>query len=307
MELTPEQLQKAESMSLDELRNLALQEAEEAVEAPVTPPAKGPQPRDEKGKFTSVDADELDNSGDPVEVEEEDGQPSKTIFRKEIENGDGSVDVYEADSLEDLVDKIAEGKRNANKKIQEFIAERKAKDATTQQVSQDEEYVIQQRLKDSPKKTIKEVVSEVIEERMAATARAEAAQSNFVNSHPDYVPNPDNGKRIASEVQRLGYSEFTSEGLEKAYQSLKKSGLLILKTEGADGATEAEGKDTRQTDESKPEPTQQRSSKKASTISSRSRLSVVSRNTQPTLDEAYSMPLEKLRELADKQLAGNRE
>ena len=306
-DLTAEQIQKAETMPLEELRALALKEAEDAV---VPPPKTEPEPktpaRDKNGRFVEQ-GDEIDNSADPdPDADPDGGEVTTTIFRKEIENGNGSVDVYEANSLEELVDKIAEGKRNANKQIQEFISERKAAEAKTQQVSKDEEYLIQQKLKDNPKSTIKEVVAEVIEERMAATKRSEDAQSHFVTTHPDYIASPENGERMKSEVQRLGYAEFTIEGLEKAYQGLKKSGLLVLKPADADGATEAARLEAERTAQAQQDAaTQQRSSKKASTISTRSRSTTTNVNTQPTLDEAYSMPLDKLRELANKQLADN--
>jgi hypothetical protein len=312
-ELTQAQLNNAETMPLEELRQLALREAGEATEEKAQivesdPTPKGPvtQVRDEKGRFTS-NVDVLDNSNDPQDGSEDEeantSDPEVTIYRKEIHNDDGSVDVYEAESLEDLIDKIAEGKRQAVQQMKKIIAEKKAIESKTQQVSKDEEYLVQQKLKDNPKKTIKDVVSEVIEERIAATQRSEDAQSRFVATHPDYIANSDNGSRMASEVQRLGYTEFSTEGLEKAYQSLKKSGLLILKTEEAGDATETNSATTGRTVQPAQNVTQQRSLKKSSTITSRTRTAATNVNMQPTEDEAYSMPLEKLRELANAQLA----
>lgn len=301
MELNQEQLAAAETMSLEELKALALKEAGEVVETAA--PAKVEQPRDEKGKFVAAKGqeDELDNTADNLDNADE--EPTTTIYRKEIDNGNGVIEVFEAESLEELVDKIAEGKRNASIKIRELTTEKKAADEKTQQISKDDEYVVQQRLKDNPKATIKDVVTEVIEEHIAKQQRSEDAQSRFVATHLDYIANPDNGARIVSEVQRLGYTEFTTEGLEKAYQSLKKSGLLQLKTTGADDATEVEAKDKGGLPEPKVEATQQRSSKKSSTVSTRSGSVRTAVNTQPTLDEAYNLPLDKLRELANKQLA----
>jgi hypothetical protein len=308
-ELTAEQLQAAESMSLDELRAAALKEAAGETVEPVvtkqeekTEPAATTQARDANGRFT--DADHIDNKDEVVEEPEENGEPTTTIYRKEIDNGNGSVDVYEADSLEGLVEKLAVGKLNANKKIQEFIAENKARGVQADQVSKDEEYLIQQKLKDNPKATIKQVVAEVIEERVDRENRSKAVQERFVTTHPDYIANPDNGNRLASEVQRFGYAEFTSEGLEKAYQSLKKSGLLSLKAAEAGDAAEVKTATTRQTVEPAADATQQRSQRKGSSISTRSgsRTTAVAA-TQPTEDEAYKMPLDDLKKLAEKQLA----
>jgi hypothetical protein len=300
-ELTSEQLQQAESMSLDDLRALAIKEAEESVQ-PVQqdPPAVS---RDEKGRFkATTDDDALDNSADDIEEEEE--QPSRKIFRKEIDTGDGSgIDVYEADSLEELVEKIAEGKRNANKKIRELNQRVKIEDTRTEQQKLDDEYVVSQRLQKEPTKTMKQIVAEVISEREAAAQRSQDAQSRFVQTHPDFIPGEANGGKLVAWLKTNGYREITSDGLEKAYQDLKASGLLQLKAEGSEDATEVEGTDTERTVQPQLEATQQSSRKKGSTINTRSRQTAPPVNTQPSEDEAYTMPMDKLRELANKQLA----
>jgi len=298
-ELNAEQLSAAEGMSLDELRALALKESAEP-----TLPAKEEQPRGEDGKFAAADGKKED---EVIEDTKEAGEPTTTIFRKEIENGNGSVDVYEADSLEELVEKLATAKLNANKKIQEFISEKKASAAQTQQVSADDEYVIGEKLKKNPKATMKEVVAEVIEERATQqaelAARIKDAQEHFVSTHPDYIPNPENGNRLIAWLKANGL-QITRDGLEKGYQDLKSSRLLELKTEGAGGATEAKDGTTQQTAETQSDATQQRSSKKGSTVSVRNgSRTTAAPNTQPSEDDLYSMPIEKLKDLANKQLA----
>jgi hypothetical protein len=301
---TAEELIKAETMPLEELRALALNEANSIVE--VKPVVKAVEKkRDAAGKFIAEE-EVIDNSGDvEEEVVEEEEEETTHIYRKEITNEDGSVDVYEAESLEELVDKLAEGKRQAVKQLKTIIAEKKVLEAKTQQTTQDEEFLVQQKLKDNPKKTIAEVVNEVIEGRLSLAQRSEQAQSQFVTTHPDYIATPDNGKRLTAEVQRLGFAEFTVEGLEKAYQSLKKSGLLKLKEQEADEATEAARLEAERTAQAQRDATQQRSPKKSSTIT-RTRSAVVT-NTGFNEDEAYKMPKEKLLELANKQLAASRE
>jgi hypothetical protein len=104
-------------------------------------------------------------------------------------------------------------------------------------------------------------------------------------------------------------SEFTPEGLDKAYQSLKKSGLLSLKTEEAGVTTEANAQATERTVQTPVSAPQQRSSKRSSTIPTNTRTTSVNVNAQPTLDELYDTkkyPLEKVRELAEAQLAAAR-
>lgn len=303
-ELTAEQIEKAQTMTLDELRAMAIKEAAEPVAAPVGAAA---QPRDKDGKFAARDTgkDEFDNSADEEEEEEDDGTPSRTIYRKEIDNADGSgVDVYEADSLEELVEKIAAGKANANKKIRELNQVVKAATAKTQQISEDDDFVVSEKLKKNPKQTVKEIAAEVLREQQEAVQKALRAQEQFVATHPDYVANPENAGRLTAWLQSHGYSECTTEGLEKAYQDLKASGLLVLKIEEADGATDEEAEVTERTVQPKAEATQQRSQKKASTISTtRTRAAAANRVQQPSVDEAYAMPMEKLRDLANAQLA----
>ena len=307
MDLTIEQVQQAESMSLDELRALAIKEAEEVTAPPVVVPKD--KPRDAQGKFARKE-DELDNSADPIV----DDEPVTTkIYRKEIDNGNGSIDVYEAESLEELVDKIAEGKRNANKKIQEFIAERKQNVTKTEQQTKDENYVVEQNLKTKPAETIKELARQALAEQQEALRRSNEAQERFVATHNDFIANPDNGNRMVSEMQRLGYNEISTEGLEKAYQSLKTSGLLALKAEEANDVTAVEPIATQRTVEPVAEATQQRSPKKGSTISTRtSSRAIVPTSQGPTLDELYDSKkytTEQVREIAEKAMAAeaNRE
>lgn len=289
-ELTAEQIEKAETMPMAELLALGMKEAEEAAKPPVVTPKAADQ------------REEIDNAEEVVaEVAEE--EEEKTIYRKEIDNGNGVIEVFQADSLEELVDKIAEGKRNASIKIRELSKQVRVEDTRTAQQITDDEFVVAERLKKEPKKTVAEIVAQVLEDRIAVERKSNEVQSRFVATHPDFIADPDNGTRIAAEVQRLGYTEFTDEGLEKAYQSLKTSGLLKLKQPEASGATEAERAEAERIAQAAREATQPRSSKKSSTISVRNRPAVPPPNVMPSEDEAYSMPMEKLRELANKQLA----
>src|SRR5690348_12024093 len=106
-----------ETMPLEALRALANQQVEDASATPAAPAA---QPRDEKGRFAKTE----DGAADAVDVAAEDeefGEPDKIIYQREIDLGDGSgVQVFRADSLEELVDKLAEAQRNATRKIREL-------------------------------------------------------------------------------------------------------------------------------------------------------------------------------------------
>lgn len=298
-ELTAEQLEKAQTMTLEELRAAAIAEAA-GLEVVETPPIE--KSRDEKGRFTPKTEDEPPEDTD--DEPKEDDEPAQTIYRKEIDLGDGSgVQVFEGDTLEELVDKLADAQKHATKKIRELNAKVKTETVRTAQEIADDEYVIAERLKKEPRKTMKEVVSEVIEEREAKVREGFAAQERFVATHPDFIPNPENAGRLTAWLQSHGHKEMTYDGLEKAYQDLKASGLLKLKAEGSEEATDTKGKETQRIVEPEQEVTQPRSQKKGSTIPTRSRTPVTPANAQPSEDEAYAMPLEKLRELANKQLA----
>ena len=294
-ELTAEQIEKAQTMSLDDLRAMAMKEAEEATVAPKGDPEK--LARDAQGRFTSTD--DTDNS---TVTDEENGEPTRQIFRREIQNGD-TIDVYEADSLEDLVAKIAVGKENLNKKLREVIADNKALRATKAQVNTDDEYVIQERFKKAPKQTMKEIVLETLTEQQTAVQRAKDAQEQFVAAHPDYIANPENGNRIVKWAELHGYSELSSEALEKAYQDLSASGLLKLKAKEASADAEENVQTQSQTDSPRTQTTQPRSSQRSSTITTRSGSRPAPVKTQLTEDEAYKMPIEDLKRFANKQLA----
>lgn len=284
-QLTDTELEK---LSTEELRALALKEAE-------------PEPEKEEPKKAAVidtGKEVLDNS--------EDEEPETTVYRKEIDLGEGDgIQVFEGESLEELVDKLAEAQRNATKKIREFNLQKKAEDARTAQQKQDDEFVIAERLQKEPTKTVRQIVAEVIAEREAATQAAIDAQSRFVQTHPDFIANPKNANEMQIEVQRLGYTDFTYEGLEKAYQNLKLRGILQLKAEGSEEATKEETKETPRIEETKAESAQPRSPKRSSNLSTRTAALPPKMDNKPTLDEAYDpkFPMEKLKDLANQQLA----
>lgn len=291
MELTNEQLEQAEGMSLEQLRAAALGQGVEVEQPEVKTEAVS-------------DDDQIDNSADAAGEADD---PEITIYRKEIQNADGTVDVYEAESLEALVDKIADGKRAAVEQMKKVQAEKRALEAKAVQASEDDNYVLKQRLEKDPKAALKDIVFEALTEQQRKVAEAQEAQSRFVATHPDYIANARNGARIVAWHRTNGHSEMTYESLEKAYQDLNSGGLLEIKAEGAEAATEVKAAETRGTPETVAETTQRPSQRRSSGIRTVARTTQTVVNTAPTEDEAYAMPLEKLRELANKQLAANQQ
>src|ERR1043166_8903740 len=100
---------------------------------------------------------------EPVEQEEE---PETQVFRRVIDIGGGAgPEVFEADSLEELVDKIAEAKGNATRKIREQedeLRERRAKDVIEpKQPSAEEEAIYSQELMKAPTQAFKKMFREL--------------------------------------------------------------------------------------------------------------------------------------------------
>jgi len=327
VEITAAQLESAETMDLDKLKQLAV-DSFNGIEPKVPKEVK----RDvATGKFTAdaVDTEVINNSDpviDPVIEAEMDTtdipaeEPVKHIARQEIDNGDGSgVDVYEAEgdteleAYKNLAAKIADGKANANKKIRELSSKVKVQTAEEKQTQVDLDYILQQRMKTEPAKAIKDLVAEEITkiskaesdkktQEAAAIQRSLATQQNFVDEHPDYVGNTRNGNVMRDWVLARGEKEFTTDNLNKAYEALKTDGLLELKDAQADGVAEVEAKDTQRTAAPKVEATQQRSQRRGSTITT-GRPTAPKVSVAPTEDEAYSMPLDKLKELANRSFS----
>lgn len=286
-----------ETMPLEELKARAL--AEEQKEE-----AKEPE------KTSAAEVADMELPADEAAEENE-----QFVYKKEIDLGDGSgVQVFSGtgatalEALEELTEKLADAQRHATKKIHELNTRVKTEDTRTAQQKTDDAYVLKQRLDKEPDKVIDERVDRRYAEIKATEQRELAVQQAFVDSHPDYVSTPrskeaqENGTRMIQWMQLNGLTEMTENNLEKAYQSLKASGLLHIKAEEAGGVAEEETKETQRIVETKVEATQPRSPRKASTVSLRGGGAPVVK-TGPTEDELYSMPLEKLKQLSNEQLA----
>lgn len=286
-ELTAEELAKAETMTAEELKAAALKESQQdEIEVPPEERAEEPEP----------------------ETQADEPEPAEQVFRKVIQNDDGSTDVYEASSLEELVDKIAEGKRAAVAQMKRVQASERELAAKVKQQAEDDAYVTGEQFKADPVKAAREIARKEFNDLKASEQRSMEAQSRFVNTHPDYVADPKNGNgaRMMAEYRRLfpDATEFTSEGLEKAYLSLKRDELLVLRSEEADAATEVEAEATARTERPKVEATQPRSPKRSSTISTRTSARGVAPVKQGfDEDEAYNLPLDELRKRAEKAMA----
>lgn len=258
-------------------------------------------------------------------IVKEEEEETPTLYRRVIDLGEGAGhEVFEAESLEELTDKIADAKQHASKKIRDQEAELRDLRAKTAEppkpkvLSADDEYILSQEFQKNPsvafRKTFKELTGYEVEDfkdmKQAMDAVKTAQQTSqaietFIVSHSDYENDGVAGKRNG-DLMRMKLAELrvpvTSENLSKAYLQLKQSGLLVLKSDEANADTEGKTKETTRIESSKEEPTQTRT-KKVSGISTHNRAAAVPVNTEPSEDDAYKMPLDELKKLANKQLA----
>lgn len=267
-----------ETASLEELRARADQE-----------PTEPEQKRNADGTFAPKET-----------VEEIDEPEEKVLYQRRIDLGDGSgVQVFSADSLEELVDKLTEAQLNATKKIRELNSRVPKPQSEPKPRSADEEFAISQELMTKPTKAFQKLFQEMVGmpitdfkskfERVEAFEKAQAwqqAQTDFVAQTPDYHAIPANGKKL-TDYLRLNNLPGTIESLTKAFAELNSAGLLQVKPA-------AETEVTTETVVPKVQPTVRRSSG----LSTRGTTPVRRPVSQgPTEEELYSMPLEKLREL----------
>lgn len=300
-----------EGLSLEELKRNAAEEA-----AAPTPEKKEEPP--------------------PVETAEE--EVFMATAEIDLEDGSG-VQVFEAqgstetEAHRNLNDKLVDAQRNATKKIREQGARLRELEAVhkantapeTKELSADDEYIITQELQKTPSKALRRWFKQVTgcepEEfsnvkqafdafkngQTAATVGA-AAVSAFLAAHPDYEDEGKDGEKN-TRLMQMQFKEMgitwppkSSDELTKAYLKLKESGLLILRSEGAHSDTTEVDKEKERIAASTSTATPQRT-KKVTSIGTQNRTTATPVSTEPSEDDAYNMPLDKLRNLANKQLA----
>jgi hypothetical protein len=285
-----------------------------------------------KNAAAPVEEIKTEEKKEPVVVATETtDEPEIFIARREFDSGDGSgMEVFEAEgasekeALDALADKITEGKRNASKKIREQEAElrelraRTAERPQPKEISADDEYVISQEMAKSPIATFRKMfkqqigfeIEEIAEMKKTADAvkanqQANAAIKTFCATHPDYENDDKAGERNG-ELMRMKLTELrlpvTSENLSKAYSHLKTSGLLVLKGEKANSEATEETEETERIAQPKVDTAPQRT-RKTSTIGTHSRTTAAPVSTDPSEADLYKMPLEELRNRANKQMS----
>jgi hypothetical protein len=300
-----------ETLSLDELRKLAFDEAAQQQ----TTTTQTTKPRDEQGRFLAQAAQTEEEAGDEEEQEEEDEQPK--LFRRVITIGEGvDPEVFEAASMEELIDKIADAKAHATRKIREQGEQlRKSKEsetAKTRQFTEDEEFVLSQELMNKPTQAVAKIFKEMVGMDISAfktvAQKVEAfekgkqtndAIATFLTTHPEYEDSQRN-----TDVMQLALAgrDVTVENLEKAYQTLSAKGLLAT-GKGKQGSEQEEEEQAASAIPAKQvTTTPSQTTKKSSGLKSRN--PVPTKSSEPSEADLLSMPLDKLKELANKQMTG---
>lgn len=204
---------------------------------------------------TNANPNAEENSPTP---QAQDGTQTEEKFRREIDLGDGSgKQVFEADTAEELIDKLTTAQENATRKIREQQYElrraQRAKPEKTapvkpmqigqpKQFTADELFQIGQELSSNPGAAFDKILQaqtgmtteqlKTIGSEFANMQQARLiteAETSFLQNHQDvdYLPTPDNARLIQKFLQdeKLPY---TAANLEYAFQELSESGLLDM-------------------------------------------------------------------------------
>lgn len=318
------------AMSADELKALAMQQITEG-ELEVVVPESSDQPRDAQGRFLKKDEDTPEVKADAkpevkAEEVEEDEEPEEFIVEEVIPSpSGGSNQVFrgrgatEAEAYKDLSRKLKSAQENATKKIHEQEGRLKVvapKDNfKPKEYNAQEEFVISQEMMQNPTKAfqkmfkdmtgyeIGEFRSSVEAAKAVANSQAEAtATQSFLTTHPDYEKSPRNGKLMVNWVRTQGDSgKSTEANLEDAYQDLKESGLLNLKSEVGSTdqpTTEAEPLRIAKTEDAGATQRTATTAKKSSSITQRNRPTAAPKADDNFEQKHKNLSLDELRNLA---------
>jgi hypothetical protein len=292
-------------LSIEELRAKAL-EALTTPEQPEVPaePEKADPPRDEKGRFVKAESDTVE------EVDE-------VVYERVIDLGDGSgTQVFRGNTMEELIDKLATAQENATRKIRELSAKEKAtaikQVEENDELTEDEKFILSQKILTDPAKVIETFVEKTINKKInprlkdvegvAREQRETKTAVDWVNSTPDYYACDSNGKKIHKYLETQGL-EMTRENLQAAFEDLNADGLLVSKPKEKQDAES----DTDETGSARIAPKVETGvvrRKVVGGLSTKRQAQVETKPSEPTVDDLYKMPMDKLRELTYRSIRG---
>lgn len=314
-----------EALPLDQLRELSNKELVANIPADDGEPKA--QPRDASGKFAKVE----DKTDDQADDEQDDDEEEVKEFVYSVDLGDGSgKQVFKGGTYQEVIDKLLQAQTNATRKISELAKEKKDREAVEAAEAADTDYVLSQEMLTKPTSAIKKVFKQVTGmevEDFKSTAQAmkefnenqrkqniqteEARKQNeastaFLADTPDYVATPKNGAKLqkaillqANLLQQQGKEINYRTLITEAYQDLLESGLLETKPKEVDDA--AKPSETATSRIVKPEDVTTTQRRKGSGISSRNRVATPPK-VELSEEELENIPLDKLKEMANKQL-----
>ncbi|HWF05566.1 MAG TPA: hypothetical protein VHA06_17905 [Candidatus Angelobacter sp.] len=185
------------------------------------------------------------------------------VYTESIDLGNGKTLDFEADSPEELKEKIFEALRKGHKTEDKTEAAAAAEPApakrTKKTLSTDEEFALNEEFKVKPTKAIEEYfqktygmsLDEIVDSaesggkvaRGAEAARREmSAVDAFKKKHPEYVPTQANLVAFNRYLNTFKM-EGTVENLETAYKELTEQGLVVNKAPAAAAAAAAPEKE----------------------------------------------------------------
>lgn len=261
-----------DDMSLEQIRDLATQQA-----------------RDEMGRFIKVDDTPVDDVPVVDDTVDDDVDDTPEVFEEIIDLGDGSgTQIFRADSEKALRRKLVDAQTNATRKIREQEARLKAieDNASTTKLTEDQRYVLSQRIIAEPDVVIREQAEKLLNEReekarKASQAEAQAVQARIETANawmattPDFHDTPENARKVGRYLQTQGL-DFTAANLNLAYAEIGE----FLTAKPAEKAAVSRHADI---------PAVQRRS--SSSFPSRQAVAPVVKEVDP-----YDMPLDQLRE-----------
>jgi len=260
------------------------------------------QPRDEQGRFAAKQDDQT----------AADDQPDEIVYRRVIDLGDGSgVQVFEAPSPEELIEKLAIAQEHATRKIRELAAAAKAVQPPPEPViDPNEEFLLSQELLQTPTKAYAKLFKKMtgvdisefrtVREKLTAFEQAqkeESAAAQFVQTHPDYYNSPKNNAKMEKWIRMHGL-EGTPENIERAFVDLQESGLLETRPATPDAETNEERVSRQRIAAPTTRLVGQR--RAASGLSSRRSVAAPAK-PELTEDDLYKMSYEQLEELARRE------
>lgn len=177
-------------------------------------------------------------------------------YRREIDLGDGSgVQVFEADTLEGLVDKLSAAQSHATRKIRELNQEvkkyrkpdepEKPVEFKPRTLTTDEQFQVQQDLQDPTKageaiiRVIEAKAGVPLEEIVKPLSAAEIdlqkqqaaeAATEFMRVTPEYIANETNKLALIGYMIEHRIAPISVNNFQIAFEEMKEAGLLELKS-----------------------------------------------------------------------------